>query len=117
MSSQAHWHCPKCGTFDGPISAGCCDVCADTPWNPVEWLVPRSALHEAEAEAERLRGKVLESHDKAERLRTALGPFRALAEVADEWGGFSDEEWARLKPRVTKHVDAARVALNVEMAA
>lgn len=25
--SELHWHCPQCGTFDGPISAGECDAC------------------------------------------------------------------------------------------
>lgn len=38
MSSQAHWFCQRCGTFDGPISSPFCDVCSDGA--KVEWLVP-----------------------------------------------------------------------------
>jgi hypothetical protein len=38
MSSQAHWFCHACGTFDGPISGSFCDVCSDG--SEVEWMVP-----------------------------------------------------------------------------
>lgn len=38
MSSQAHWFCDACGTFDGPITSRYCDVCSDG--SEVEWMVP-----------------------------------------------------------------------------
>jgi hypothetical protein len=40
-----HWWCPRCGTFDGPISNEACDVCSDDS-SAVERLVPRAVTEE-----------------------------------------------------------------------
>ena len=74
------------------------------------FLLTKTAEHKAEVE--RLKAKVIEHHDAAAKAYDALAPFRAVAEAMDDFGGFSDDEWLRLKPRLAGHINAARVALN-----
>jgi vacuolar-type H+-ATPase subunit C/Vma6 len=79
-----------------------------------------------EAEVERVKNIARNWADKAdaeqtvrrkavaevELLREALRPFAALADAMDAFDGMTDDEWCRIKARVSRQAAAARTALN-----
>jgi len=85
MSGAVHWWCATCNIFDGPITAGDCDVCHDDGIGvAVEYLVPEQRLQGAIEERDALRSFVADflawrtSHD----LNRLAGEAGA---IADRW--------------------------------
>jgi hypothetical protein len=79
-SSQAHWLCHECGTFDGPISGVSCDVCEA---QRLEWMIPKRHLHVVRAERDRYRDALQRIIDPGD-VRAQLWPRLVAKEALGE---------------------------------
>jgi hypothetical protein len=50
--------------------------------------------------------------DLREAAVEALRPFAALADANEQFGGFSDDEWTRVKGRTLRHASNARTVVR-----
>lgn len=84
MDVFAHWRCPECGLFDGPVTLGRCDACVNERDElvDVEEFLPASQLRGAVEALEKIGG------GNSERIRmSAEMAYQVARSALDAIGG------------------------------